>query len=322
MARRTLPPLNALRGFDAAARHLSFSLAAAELGLTQGAVSRQVRALEEWLGQPLFRRLTRRVELTEAGRALARLAAETLGALEEGATRLRGGAARQRLVLGALPSITSAWLMPRLDRFARRHPELELRLLSSIEPAVLAPGVLDLAIRVGKLPGRRYQPGAPRVELQMVAGWEGVVAEPLFPDVLVPVCRRDLLPGGRPLAAAALAQLPLLHTTTRPHAWPDWLRAQGVKRIPDPGAGPGFGHFFMALEAARRGEGVALLPDILLPPLAEGGAPEGLVRASTARIGSAGDYALLLPAARLAEPGLAALRAWLLEEAAAMRAAA
>lgn len=311
MARRSLPPLNTLRGFEAAARHLSFSAAATELGLTQGAISRQVRGLEDWLGQPVFRRMTRRIELTEAGLALFRLVEESFASLEEGAARLRGGAGARRLVLGALPTITSAWLMPRLDRFARRHPGVELRVLSSIEPAVLAPGALDLAIRVGPVPGRRYPPGAPRIELQMVESWAGLVAEPLFPDVLVPVCRPDLLPAGQPLPAAELAKLPLIHTATRRHAWPDWLRAQGVRGGALRPGQPGFGHFFMALEAARRGEGVALVPDVLLP------ADGALVPASAARIPSAGDYVLLLPAARAADPDLLALRAWLLEEAAA-----
>lgn len=315
MTRRNLPPLHALRGFEAAARHLSFSQAAAELGLTQGAVSRQVRALEEWFGQPLFRRLTRRVVLTEAGLAMAQLAEETFAALEQGAGRLRHAEGRRRLVLGALPTITSAWLMPRLDRFARRHPGLELRLLASIEPAVLGPGGLDLAIRVGPLPGQRYPALAPRIELDMVASWNGVLAEPLFPDRLVPVCRPALLPGGQPLPAAALARLPLIHTSTRRHAWPDWLRAQGVPAQAVRGGAlregqPAFGHFFMALEAARRGEGVALVPSVLLPP------DDVLVPAGPPGLRSAGDYVLLLQASRLADPEVAALRGWLLEEAA------
>lgn len=310
MARRHLPPLHALRGFEAAARLSSFSAAAGELGVTQGAVSRQIRVLEDWLGRPVFLRLTRRVELTEAGQALARLADEVFSTLEEGSARLRGAGPRP-LVLGALPTITSAWLMPRLDRFAKRHPELELRLLSSIAPAALAPGELDVAIRVGPLPGRRYPARAPRIELQMVADWTGLVAEPLFPDVLMPVCRAELLPGGAPVGAAELARMPLIHTSTRRHAWPDWLRAQGVRGgAPAPGQ-PSFGHFFMALEAARRGQGVALVPEVLLP------SGDALVAASTARIPSAGDYFFLFPGSRAQEPAIAALRAWLLEEAAA-----
>ncbi|WP_160000437.1 LysR substrate-binding domain-containing protein [Roseomonas sp. 18066] len=317
MARRTLPPLHALRGFEAAARLLSFSAAAEELGVTQGAVSRQVRALEDWLGRPVFHRMTRRVALTEAGQAMARLAEDAFGLLEDGAARLRG-AGPQRLVLGALPTITSAWLMPRLDRFAKRHPELELRLLSSIAPAALAPGELDVAIRVGPLPGRRYPARAPRIELQMVASWAGLVAEPLFPDVLVPVCRAELLPGGAPVTAAELAGMPLLHTSTRRHAWPDWLRAQGAWGGAMLPGQPSFGHFFMALEAARRGQGVALVPDVLLPaaglPM-----PGALVTASTARIASAGEYFFLFPASRAQEAGIAALRGWLLEEAAQTR---
>ncbi|WP_181378181.1 LysR substrate-binding domain-containing protein [Teichococcus aestuarii] len=311
MARRTLPPLAALRGFDAAARHLSFTGAAAELGLTQGAVSRQVKALEEDLGQPLFRRLTRRIVLTPEGTAFHRTVEEALALLAEGAGRLRGGPPR-RLTLSALPTIASAWLMPRLDGFARRHPGLEVRLLSSIEPVSLAGGEADLAIRVGRLPGQPQHRLAPRIELEMVRDWRGLEAMPFLPDVLVPVCRAEWLPNG-PLEPAALAALPLIHVSTRRHAWPDWLRAQGVRLAPQRvQGGLSFSHFFMALEAARKGQGVALVPDILLP----GNLPqEGLAVAGTARIASAGSYVLLRQDSRKGEGPLDALHGWLLAEA-------
>ncbi|MFC7609006.1 LysR family transcriptional regulator [Teichococcus aestuarii] len=204
-----------MRGFDAAARHLSFTGAAAELGLTQGAVSRQVKALEEDLGQPLFRRLTRRIVLTPEGAAFHRTVEEALALLAEGAGRLRGGPPR-RLTLSALPTIASAWLMPRLDGFARRHPGLEVRLLSSIEPVSLAGGG-GPAIRVGRLPGQPQHRLAPRIELEMVRDWRGLEAMPFLPDVLVPVCRAEWLPNG-PLEPAALAALPLIQVSTRRHA--------------------------------------------------------------------------------------------------------
>lgn len=311
MARRTLPPLAALRGFDAAARHLSFTGAAAELGLTQGAISRQVKALEEDLGQPLFRRLTRRIVLTPEGAAFHRTVEEALALLAEGAGRLRGGPPR-RLTLSALPTIASAWLMPRLDGFARAHPGLEVRLLSSIEPVSLAAGEADLAIRVGRLPGQPQHRLAPRIELEMVRDWRGLEATPFLPDVLVPVCRAAWLPQG-PLEASALAALPLIHVSTRRHAWPDWLRAQGVRLAPRLiEGGLSFSHFFMALEAARKGQGVALVPDVLLPPAL---AAEGLALASRARTPSAGSYVLLRQESRRGEGPLDALHGWLLAEA-------
>lgn len=315
MVRRTLPPLAALRGFDAAARHLSFTGAAAELGLTQGAISRQVKALEDDLGQKLFRRLTRRILLTPEGAAFHRTVEEALALLTQGAERLRGGPPRQ-LTLSALPTIASAWLMPRLHGFAHRHPGLEVRLLSSIEPASLAAGEADLAIRVGRLPGQPRHRLAPRIDLEMVRDWRGLEATPFLPDVLVPVCHAKWLPQG-PLEAAALARLPLIHVSTRQHAWPDWLRAQGVRLTATPAPGLSLSHFFMALEAARKGQGVALVPDILLPSglAQEELAEEGLALASTARIPSAGGYVLLRRESRVGEAPLDALHAWLMAEA-------
>lgn len=316
MTNRRLPPLNALRGFDAAARHLSFTRAADELRLTQGAVSRQVRDVEVFLGQPLFRRYTRRIELTAEGAELHRVVQDLFDELERATRRFTMPAGRERtLTISALPTIASMWLMPRLHRFTQANAGIEVRIASSIEPANLRAPDLHMAIRVGRLPGRLYNRLQPRIELEMLADWEGVQADLLFPDVLVPVCSPTLTTPGI-ATAEAVARLPLIHTSTRRYAWPDWLRAQGV-RAPEGGAKPiEFGHFFMSLEAARRGQGVAIIPDVILEHYEGGGE---LVCPLTARVPSAGEYYLLTHKNQLGDPKAKLFRSWLLSEADAAR---
>lgn len=167
---RHLPPLTALRALEAAARHNSFTLAAEELGVTQGAVSRQIRSLEAFLARPLFRRFTRRLELSEDGRSYQAVAAAALDEIESATLRLKGGGSRRRvLTISVLPTISSFWLMPRLAAFAQQVPDVELRIVNSIKPVDLQGGTPDAAIRVGPLPGETFAAGQPRIEMQMVA---------------------------------------------------------------------------------------------------------------------------------------------------------
>ena len=310
MSKLVLPPLNALRGFEAAARHLSFTRAAAELNVTQGAVSRQVREVETFLGTPLFRRLTRRIELTDEGQEYFATVRQLFTELERASSRRRKAAVRQ-LTLSVLPTIASLWLMPRLHLFTQVNRDIEVRIISSIEPAELLAHEADVAIRVGRLPGRDYPRNGARIEIEMVRDWSGLHADLLFPDVLVPVCLPTLMESADASDPARVLLNPLIHTTTRRHAWPDWLRAHGHQRL-DPHANAlEFGHFFMSLEAARKGRGVAIIPDIILanyerrqelatplPPLA-----------------SAGEYYLLIHESRLDEPHVQAFRRWVTQEA-------
>jgi len=309
MPARKLPPLGSLRGFEAAARHASFTRAADELGLTQGAISRQVRELEVHLGVRLFRRSIRRIELTEAGSAFAVIVATSLEMIERAAADLRSGERGRAKVIvsvSALPSIASFWLMPRLHLFTRDHPGIEVRVRTSIEPADLRSGEVDVALRVGPLPGRRYPPDAPRIDLRMVSDWSDVVAEELFPDILLPVGRSDLLyRGGGLVTAPDLARLPLIHTSTRPHAWPDWLAASGVRLTG--GRNLEFGHFFMSLDAAQRGDGVAIVPDIVFAHFEH----RGELVAMPSALRSAGGYHLLTHRSRLERPSVKAFNTWL-----------
>lgn len=307
MRKRPLPPLQALRGFDSAARHGSFTKAAEELFVTQGAVSRQVRQLEEHYGTPLFTRFTRRIELTPAGAELAAVVSAVFDELGEVSSRIGEHTKREPLTIMVLPTFASAWLMPRLHLFTEEHGDIEVRLHTSIDPVAFVAGGPDVAIRVGRVPGWHYDAAMPRIELTMVERWDGVHVDVLFPDRLVPVCLPALLPDG-PLAPEALARLPLIHVTSRAHAWPDWLKAKGVTPPPADREHAEVGHFFMAIQAARQGRGVALVPDITV---ADDLASGVLMEASTADVLSAGHYCLLVRDTALTRPTVATFRAWL-----------
>lgn len=312
MPKRPLPPLNTLRGFDAAARHLSFTLAADELHLTQGAISRQVRDLELALDCQLFRRMTRRIELTPEGEDFARTVRDCLGELERSAQRIGRSRTMRTLTISILPTIASLWLMPRLHLFTQANPGVEVRIISSIEPSNLLAHEADIAIRVGRIPGRRYERGQPRIDLDMVTSWDGVQADELFPDILRPACAPELageavLEDGRPLV-----RLPLIHTSSRRHAWPDWLKATGGQAIAGTGGELEFGHFFMSLDAARQGRGIAIVPDILL---AQYDRRAELAMPLPSELRSAGEYYLLIHESRLDDPRTQAFRDWILAEA-------
>lgn len=304
--------MRALHGFEAAARLLSFTAAASELNLTQGAISRQIRDLEELLGVPLFRRSIRRIELTLEGEEYAAAIRPLLTAIAQAGAGLRHRALQKTLTISVLPTLASHWLMPRLHSFAQTNPELEVRMVSSIEPAdhLAQPG--QIAIRVGALPGQRFPRGRPRINLSMVTNWEGVDADLLFDDTLMPVCSAALFADGPiPGTAAELVRYPLIHTSTRRYAWPDWLNAQGVQLPPGGQPSLEFGHFFMSLEAARRGRGVALLPYVLLQDVV---GRDDLIIPSTTRISSAGDYYLLSHENNRGDPSIDMFRNWIHRE--------
>jgi len=310
-AKRNLPPLNALRGFDAAARHLSFTRAAAELNVTQGAISRQVRELEDFLRTPLFRRMTRRIELTEEGHEYFLVVRDVLAELERAGARRQKTASTRHLTLSVLPTIASMWLMPRLHLFTQAHRDVEVRIISSIEPADLLAHESDVAIRVGRLPGRDYPRHAARIELEMIRDWSGVHAEVLFPDILVPVCLPTLIEASVGDDMARVLLNPLIHTTTRRHAWPDWLKANGLPHLDPHANAVEFGHFFMSLEAARKGKGVAIIPDIILANYER----RQDLAMPLPTLASAGEYHLLIHESRFDEPHVQAFRRWIVREA-------
>ena len=249
--RRKLPPLSALRAFEAAARTLSFTKAAEELLVTQGAVSRQIRLLEEHLGVALFTRSIRKVELTPEGEQYFISIGRALDEVESATGRLRCEGRREVITISVLPTISSFWLMPRLAAFSEAQGKAEVRIINSIEPVDLQAKGADLAIRVGRIPGEEFGSNNPRIEMDMVTDWRGIHSDLLFPDVLAPVCAQQLIDVNGPLMSIDdLARYRLIHVTTRRYAWHDWLKANGSSLDPDQDA-LYFGHFFMAMEAAR-----------------------------------------------------------------------
>lgn len=263
---RRLPSMNALRAFEAAARHLNFSRAADELFVTQGAISRQIKLLEESLGVPLFKRLPRTIELTEYGREYLPVMRDAFDRIEQATLRLVNRDRHRILNVNVLPTFAMRWLIPRLSNFATQNPDIEVRLITSIRPVNFWREDLDVAIRVGIAPDAELEAehsDRPRISLQMTDDWSNVRAYRLMPDVLVPVCSPALMAGREAvIEARQLLDFPLLHMATRAYAWPDWFRASGVAYdmgIPN----QAYGHFFMVLEEALGGRGVALVPKML-----------------------------------------------------------
>ena len=308
---RRLPSMNALRAFEAAARHLNFSRAADELFVTQGAISRQIKLLEESLGVPLFRRLTRTVELTEYGREYLPVMRDAFDRIEQATLRLVNRDRHRILNVNVLPTFAVRWLIPRLSHFSTQHPDIEVRLITSIRPVNFWREDIDVAIRVGIAPDAVPDPNVadrPRISLQMTEDWNNVRAYPLMPDVLIPVCSPTLLAGRPPLTKAEdLLTLPLLHMATRIHAWPDWLRASGVD-YNAAAHNPSFGHFFMVLEEALSGRGVALVPRMLALPDIDAGR---LVVPLNVSHESAGSYYLLCREHQADTATIQSFRDWL-----------
>jgi LysR family glycine cleavage system transcriptional activator len=240
-----LPPLDALRAFEAAARRLSFTEAAEELHVTQGAISQRVKALELDLGTPLFRRLTRRLELTPDGERLARGVREGLDHIVGALAGIDRNAVAGALTISVLPSFASRWLMPRLPLFHALHPEVELYVLAAAQPVDLNLNGIDGAIRFGH--GR----------------YPGLRATYLMADSVAPVCAPGLLERYPPIRTVGdLAALPLLHDTPTESDpsmsdWASWLTHVGAPPIRF-SSGLRFNQADLTIEAAVRGLGVAL----------------------------------------------------------------
>jgi LysR family glycine cleavage system transcriptional activator len=291
-----LPALSALRTFEAAARHLSFTRAADELHVTQAAVSHQIKALEEDLGVRLFPRLNRRLLLTDEGQLLMPAVRRAFDELAAGVERVRERRCGGTLTISSTPSIAANWLASRLGRFQALRPEFEIRLMAT-------PRLVDFA-REGVDCGIRYGFGA----------WPGLLAERLFGATLTPVCSPRLLDGPAPLKEPAdLARHSLLHALDDMDDWRLWLRAAGLTEI-DPQRGPKFESMPLALQAAISGTGVAITRGPLADEALAGGL---LVHPFALELPSECAYYFVVPELRASQPKIQAFRAWLLEEVAA-----
>jgi LysR family glycine cleavage system transcriptional activator len=244
MARR-LPPLNALRAFEAAARHLSFVDAADELAVTPAAVSHQVKALEAQLGVALFQRLPRGLELTEQGRILAPQLTRGFDRLAEAVARIRIDDVQTVLSVTVLPSFAVRWLLPRLPGFRRLNPGVEIEIHAQHHAVDFRRERVDIALRYGR------------------GGWAGLHVERFLDDVVFPVCSPRLLEGPHPLLRPEdLRHHTLIHDVLTGDdepwvTWQHWLQYFGLEDV-DHRRGPRYSDSHMMLEAAAAGEGIAL----------------------------------------------------------------
>ncbi|MBJ3777071.1 transcriptional regulator GcvA [Acuticoccus mangrovi] len=240
MARR-LPPLNALRALEAAGRHLSFTQAANELNVTPGAVSRQIKLLEETLGLQLFERKAGALEATPRCRDYAQVLSDVFSRIETATNRLTDVDRDRELCISASVTFTLLWLVPRMTAFHERHPEWQLRLTAAVPPPRLNDG------------------GKADVFIQLNAGTEtDLSCERLLGNDLIPVCSPALLESGPPLVTPAdLNRHRLLHSLLRPMHWPHWLAAAGVTEV-DGEAGHFHGTSALCYQAAIEGLGVAI----------------------------------------------------------------
>jgi len=307
-----LPPLNALRVFEAAARHLSFKEAAAELHITQAAVSHQIKTLEDFLGIELFRREGRGVQLTEAGRSSLPKLREGFDALAAAVETIHVRSAETQLVITAPPVFAARWLMPRLAEFGRRAPDIEVRVVGSSR--MVDAGALDSAKLLGDLDLRGETSG---VEIHLGAGdYPGFRADRLFSVAMVLVASPDLEPPLR--EPADLAQHVLLHDdaldlVAHGNAWQKWLEAAGVADRVDGARGPHFSTNMLSIEAASQKLGVALA---LRPMVDADLASARLVEPFDIEVKPGLAYYLVCPELIADRPAVAAFRAWLLEKAA------
>ncbi|MBR0682669.1 transcriptional regulator GcvA [Roseomonas eburnea] len=285
-----LPPLNALRVFEAAARLGAFSRAAEELSVTQGAVSRQIRLLEDRLGLELFRRVGRRVHLTQEGRdyhATVRVALEAIAAKT---AQLSRRSRRRRLVVSTVPSFAAKWLAPRLASWRAAAPDIDLRVIGAYEPADFARDGVDAAIRYGRGP------------------WPGLHVERLAEEDLFPVCARDFAREHGLRGPADLLRVTLLDREMT-EGWAEWFAAQGVTGA-DPAGLVRLRDASAAIEAALGGQGVALAnTSLVIGDLAAG----RLIRPVAGSLGSAFAYHFVCPEAALARPPVAAFRRWVVQ---------
>lgn len=302
MTRRQLPPLGAVRAFEAAARHLNFERAGDELTVTASAIGQQVRSLEAWLQRPLFLRLpSKGVALTAVGERYAATISQLLDLLNDATARAMRPDASQILTVSTMPSFALSWLIPRLGSLKREHPELEVRVSVSMGLTDFAREDVDVAVRFGR------------------GVYPGLQSDLLMEESFFPVCSAALLDDpARPLREPAdLRHHTLLHELAEgiPDyvTWEQWLAVAGVYDV-DASEGPRFSHTFLALQAAASGQGVALATNVLIGDYLDAGR---LVRPFPHQVPSPYQYYVVCPEGAADRPAIAAFRSWIRSEAAA-----
>lgn len=288
-----LPTLASLRTFEVVARHMSFTRAAVELNITQSAVSRQIRWLEEILDTSLFHRVGHRVDLTSDGRAYLRDVSGALRKIEQSTLRFRSKQNGSILTLATPPAFGMRWLIPRLPRFHKAHPDIMVSLITRADAFDFLEESVDAALHYGH------------------NDWSGVETVPLLGDKVVLVASPNYLESDVSIRQpAGLKNAVLLQHLRRPNAWVEWLSAAGISGV-NAWAGPGYEHFYMLIQAAVSGLGFALVPRILVEEEIRSGL---LVEPLDIHYKASDIYSLVYPDDRSDHRTIMSLRAWLLEE--------
>lgn len=286
---RLLPPLNTLRSFDAAARHLSFTLAGQELFVTHGAISKQIQLLELWLGTQLFDRANRLIKLTEDGKRFHAEIAFVLGRISRSGQAIREHQSPRLLLINALPTFAIRWLIPRLAGFNTLHPNIEVRLITSNDPIGVKTDAFDVVIR-----------GGPESH-------DGLVSDCFLGEYRTPVCAPELLVRTPLRVPADLVRHTLLHAATIPALWPNWLAVAGVADFSET-ASMVFEHFFLSIQASIDMVGVAIGPSALVSKEMRDGTL--LAPFPNIRLPARGYY-WYCPESLLSDPAVQAFCSWL-----------
>ena len=289
---RRLPPLNALRAFEAAARHLSFTRSADELFVTQAAISHQIKSLEDFLSMKLFLRKNRSLLLTEEGQSYYLELKDIFHSLQEATERLLASGAKGAITVAMPPSFATQWLVPRISQFSARHPEIDVRIKAvDFDDGFLVDNV-DVAIYYGR------------------GKWSGLQADKLHTEYLTPVCSPLVFAGDKPLDELDdLRNHRLLHDSSR-DAWKTWIRHFNVIGV-NVEQGPIFSHTMMVLQAAALGQGIALANSVLAGPEIASGR---LVCPFEERLVSKSSYYLVCHQSQAELGKIATFRRWLLEQ--------
>jgi DNA-binding transcriptional LysR family regulator len=291
--RRFLPSISSLRALEALDRLGSASAVADELSLTQSAISRQLQTLERQMGVPLIQRDHKRLTLSPSARDYAAEIRQALDRIVQASLRLQTGVGTGTLNLAILPAFGMRWLMPRLPDFARQNPDITVNMASRLVPFNFAAEPFDAAIRFGS------------------GDWPGTSKLLLRHEQVIPVCAPDLVRTRPVKTPNDIRSLPLLHIQTRPHAWRDWFRTQGIN-AETPTGGTLYDQFATITQAATHGLGVALMPDYLVEQdLATG----RLIALAPSPTEVEGAYYLVWPHSKAHDPTLCRFRDWITPQA-------
>lgn len=292
---KRLPPLNSLRVFDSAARHLSFTKAAEELFVTQAAVSHQIKTLEEFLGLKLFRRRNRSLLLTEEGQSYYLDIKEIFSSINEATRKLLARSAKGALTVSLSPSFAIQWLVPRLSGFNQAYPGIDVRIQAVDREEDKLTDDVDVAIFYGR------------------GNWTGLRTDRLYAEYLIPVCAPTLLTGEKPLKTPSdLIYHTLLHDTSR-RDWQSYVRQLEIQNQINVQQGPIFSHSSMVIQAAVHGQGVALVNNVMARSEIESGR---LVRPFPDVLVSKNAFYLVCQDSQAELGKIAAFRQWILSQAA------